>query len=216
MPTHGELVSDVLEIVQEASVTPGRVTKLLNEGLAFVASKVLLPELESKGVIDTVAGSYYANIPTDWNFGRNLYSARTTEGHIRVLPSIAHLLEKQGVDLDILTYGKLKYITTKGAQLVYTYCPSEVTTIFCKFYKKPTKLIAETDIPSCLPEHIQNPLLVNYALMNAYDLKEDGAEGLKVNTGHHKTLFYEALESFDVSVTTGISEPELDRTTTWI
>jgi hypothetical protein len=216
MDTHGELVQEVLDVVQEASVTPGRVTKLLNDGLAFVASKVLLPELESSGTFTTVANSYYADIPVGWNFGRNLYSARSAEHHVRVLPSIAHLLEKPRVDLDTVTLGSLKYITTANNKLVYFYCPSELTTLFCKFYKAPTKLVAESDIPTCIPSHLRKSLLVNFALMNAYDLKEDGAEGLKVNTGHYKNLFYEALESFDVTVKTGISEPELDRTTTWI
>ena len=216
MPTHGELVSDVLEIVQEASVTPGKVTKLLNEGLAYVANKVLLPKLESKGNITTVSNSYYADIPAGWNFGRNLYSARTADGYVRVLPSLAHIIEKPNVDLDVLTFGSLKYITTVNQQIVYSYCPSTPETIFCKFYKAPTPLANERDIPSCLPDHLHKSLLVNYALMNAYELKEDGAEGLKVNTGHYRGLFEAALESFDVTIKTGVSEPELDRTTTWI
>lgn len=216
MSTHGELVDEVLDFLREDSVSAAKVTKLLNEGISFVADKVLLPDLESSGSFLTVPGSYYANIPVEWNFGRNIYSARSESCRIRVLPSLAHLLEKHGTNLDSLITGPVKYLATVGERVVYTCSPLWQETIYCKFYKKPTLLVSENDVPTCIPDHLQKRLLVNYALMNAYDLKEDGLEGLKVNTGHHKNLFIEALDSFDVSVKTGISEPELDRTTTWI
>lgn len=211
-----ELVASVAKFLQEASVSDAEIIAFINEGIKHTATKLLLPELESFGTFNTVPGSTEVAIPVIWNFHRNIYSAETATDDIKVYPSVAHLADKAEVSFNSNTEGPIKFLTTRNAYIVYHGSPSEAETVYCKFYKNPSPLVKGSDIPSYIPEGYQKSVLENYALWKLFALKEDGIEGLKTNTLYHKGLFKEAFEELDFSIKENISEPDVDRETSWI
>lgn len=216
MPKVSELIAEVERTLQESSVQSSEILQLINDCLFNIAERILLPELEAYGTVQTDPGTYMVDIPTAWNYGRGLYSVKTGDGNaVRVFPSLAHLVDKTYVNLDVVSASPIKYITIRGKKLIYYGTPGDVTTLHCKFYQKPTALV-KTDIPTVIPSHLHRPLFVNYALWHLYALKEDGLEGLKTNTNYHKGLYEEAFNLLDITTITGISEPDIERETTWI
>lgn len=217
MATLGHLIGKVREVITDSSVTDQAIQRELNNGLKFVASSVLLPPLESKGSFVSDPLSYTVPIPVIWNFSRNLYYASYSGRKVHVFPSLAHLTRKHDISFDDLHEGGICYLTTVGSDLQYYRSPAVATTVNCRFYKKPTELTLPSHVPSCIEkEEYHELLLVNYVLWHAWSLKEDGMEGLKVNTEYHKNLFSDALQLLDNKTVTGVSTPDLDRTTSWI
>lgn len=217
MATLGYLTGKVREAITDTSITDASIQKALNNGLNFVASSVLLPPLESEGFFVSNPTAYSVSIPASWNFGRNLYYASYAGRKVHVFPSLAHLTRKHGISFDEIHEGSICYLTTVGSTLKYYRTPASAVTVNCKFYAKPAALEDPADEPWCIEkEEYHELLLVNYVLWHAWSLKEDGMEGLKVNTEYHKNLFMDTLQLLDNKTITGVSTPDLDRTTSWI
>ncbi len=213
-----ETLNDViLDIIQDPSITSDTVTSLINQGIRYIASQVLLPELSSEGPVETVVGSCATTVPSAWNFERILFNAEV-EGtqDIQVVQSKEELHRVYPNYETELQSGLVEFALVTGSNLTYYPIPTEITEIFCKFYTKPTPLVSGTDEPVCIPEALQEDLLENFTLWKLYTRIEDGVEGRKVNTVYYKAEFYKALETLEDTIDEGQSRALAHRLNSWI
>lgn len=217
MAYFGEMVTNILETVDDDSVTETKVKNLVNEGILLCASKVRLPEFESTGTFDTVVDAHSVAIPDAWNYHRGLYAAAIPDGDpIEVVSSIG-IVKSHYPEIDAeLIEGAIEFLMIRNSQLLYFPVPIEVKTVYCKFYERPTPLAKSKDVPTYLPDHLQAPLLESYALWKLYAKIEDGNEGTKVNTRYYKNEFKENFEDLDDEIDEGQSSPTPLRETSWI
>lgn len=217
MAYFGEMKANVLETVDDDSVTETKVASLINAGVVFCASKVRLPEFESSGTFDTVTDGHSVDIPVGWNYHRGLYAAAVPSGSpIKVVSSIGIIKDKYPeIDVELLN-GPIEFLMIRAGRLLYFPVPTEAVTVYCKFYEKPTLLTKSKDIPSYLPDHLQETLLESYALWKLYAKIEDGNEGRKTNTLYYKKEFKEAFDELDDDIDEGQSTPTPLRENSWI
>jgi len=217
MAYFGEMKTNVLETVDDDSVTETKVASLINEGVAFCASKVRLPEFESSGTFDTLTDGHSVAIPVGWNYLRGLYAAAIPDGSpIKVVSSIGIIKDKYPeIDAEIIN-APIEFLMIRAGLLLYFPVPAEAVTVYCKFYEKPTPLAKSKDTPTYLPDHLQATLLESYALWKLYAKIEDGNEGRKTNTMYYKKEFKEAFEELDDDIDKGQSSPTPVRENSWI
>ena len=217
MTTLSMLQASVQGTLQDAAYTPTILANHINSGLRRCAYLVLLPDLETTGIVITNPSSSSVEIPGDWNFCRNLYAAHIADNpEIQVLSSMG-LLRMQVPDIDNTVHeGDVNFITTRKTNIIYANSPAEPKTLVCKFYENPTLLVNPTHVPSELPESLQEPLLVNYALWKCFESIEDGIEGAKVNTAYYKNEFSEAINELLEIFTAGQSTPTPNRDSAWV
>lgn len=206
MATLEELQTTITGVLQDNVFSADRTIALINQGIRFCALNVLLPELESSGVVDTVPDINNVVIPAAWSFDRNLYHCSSTdEVEIKVLDSFNRLLEAypnmQNEQLD----APVERVLVLRSSLVYYPRPATATELTCSFYRKPTPLVNDADVPTCLPEGAHEELLENYVLWKCYGELEDGFEGKKINTEYYQNLFNIALDNLDMLIDHGQS-----------
>ncbi len=187
----------------------------INAGIRYVASKVLLPGLESAGQVTTELGVSEVAIPDSWAFSRNLYAASTDAGPIQVASSTALLLSLfPGMDNELQT-GSVQGAAINLINLQYFPVPQEETVITCRFYKKPDNLTNDSDTPDCIPTRMHEELLENFAIWKLFKQLEDGIDGRKINTTDYKKDFYTALDDLDDTINSGQSRATPLRQTNW-
>jgi hypothetical protein len=217
MAYFGDMITNILETVDDDSVTETKVKSLINQGVLLCASKVRLPEFESSGTFDTVTDAHNVEIPVSWNYHRSLYAAAIPNGSpIKVVSAIGIIKDKYPeIDAELIN-DSIEFLMIRNGQLLYFPVPAEITTVYCKFYEQPTPLAKSKDIPSCLPDHLHEPLLESYTLWKLYAKIEDGNEGRKTNTLYYKKEFQEAFQELDDDIDKGQSSPTPLRENTWI
>jgi hypothetical protein len=217
MPNLSDLIVTVRGILQDESFDEDRLITLFNTGIRRCAYLVRLPELESFGSFETDPITTSVVIPEDWDYSRSLYDASTpTKQTISVLSSMGLLRSKEPTIDTQVKIGDIEFITVRKGYIVYTPSPSELTLVTCKFFKNPVPLVEDEDFPTCLPEHLQEPLLVNFALWKCFESIEDGIEGDKVNTVYYKNEFNEAIEELSHMFEEGQSTLDPIRESSWI
>lgn len=215
MPTLEELVLVVQDTLQEEDISTDFIVRRLNEGLEYCARDVRLPNLESYGTFITTLGSYYTDIPADWNYGRSLYSAELdSDTLIEIASSVSQI--KHASIINTVEQGQIEYLTVVGNKLFYYPSPSTQTTVLCRFYKKPETLVSDTDQVVSLPESFASSILENYALWKCYKIIEDEQEGQRVNTRHYRAAFFDDLQLLDDHINEGQSRPAPIRYNSWI
>jgi len=179
----GKLISEVQLLVQDwspdiASSIPGAI----NEALAFVAGEVDLPELKAVTSVLTVVDQAWASMPNT-SAGKLLFVSYGSDTKVEIKPSLTDLLnESPGLDDE----GDVEMVALEGNTLWYRKIPSVATSLLILYYKLPTALSGNSDIPTCLPEHLHRGLLAHGAAKILYENIEDGLdENEKVNTLHH-------------------------------
>jgi len=217
MPTLNELNSRVRLIIQDDSPDIlAAINSYINEGIEVVAANVLLPLLEESAEIDTLATATEIDIPSSWNYDRNLYYAEslTNEKELEVYSSEALFAREYPKFRAEAREGPIEAVTEHASKLVYY--PIAAETLLCKYYKKPTLLVEGTDTPSYIPSHLQYRLLVSYVAGEIFSMIEDGVDGAQVNTQFHMSRFQKALEDLDEYFRAGRSRPEPIRGSDWI
>jgi hypothetical protein len=216
MATLEEIRDNVRLALQDASFTDDQINAKINAGLTDASWYALLSELESSGEFTTDPAANEVAIPTDWNFQRNLYHADAADkSDITVCTQIGILKKRvPNIDTEVET-GDIKYLTSRNGKIVYSPSPAAATVVKCNFYINPTPLVADGDIPFCLPIPLHNDILESYALWKFFAIIEDGIEGYKVNTKYYKTEYYEALERIDDYIDEGQSTSDPVREKQW-
>ncbi len=187
MSTGEQLIERVVKTVQDPSIDTDDILELLNEGLMIIASRVLLPDLETADTVDTVVDEIEVPLPSDYH--RGLYDCQEQDPYnpVVVLNSKRQMLATYGK----LNYtGTVKHVCRVGFDLLYQPMPDEVRTLTISYYRMPTQL-TESETPEGLPVQFHRALF-HYATFQLFDDIEDGMEGQKVNTARHEGKF-EAL-----------------------
>lgn len=195
MSSTGEMIEEVADIVKDDLYDEDSIQALLNGGLLHVASRVLLPELDTTDTITTDVDVNVIALPED--FHRNLYRVDPAPAAMSFRPSIVlvnspgQLKRLMGVAMFESSADVMAVTLSGKANLMYGPRPIAPQDLMVSYYRKPTQLITDDDVPDCIPAE-RHHMLVDYACYRIFAKIEDGIEGQKVNTKYH----YEELEKF--------------------
>lgn len=212
------MIESVQRKVRDASYGPEDILALFNRGINEIAGwkntrpefglhgEILLPNLETVAPLDTAAD--LANIDLPDTYMKNLYMvSQPSKVPILIWSSMQELLRQWEGTL-VNSGPNVEDVTIMGGQLYYQPIPTEVLELYLYFYRKPDVLTLEagsglvpTDIPACLPEDLQEDLLVNYAAMEIYDEIEDGLDGQKMQTQSYAGKYQAALNKLYKAIT---------------
>jgi len=205
MATFSELQSLVSNIILDQSLEaniPDYLNRAVNEiagGLPSTMGSFLsppLPNLFTVGTVETVTDAAFVSMPATYQ--RNLQFATNSDGvEIDIFDSLIEFAQ----DYPLMNAsGSVQAVVEQGGNLYYQRIPTAAATLTLHFYKFPTEMALNTDIPTCIPLHLQIPLLVNHATSKLYELIEDGADGEGANTARYKALFLEALHTLEITI----------------
>lgn len=212
------LLVNVKNALQDTSYSDDFIIEKFNQGLELCAAYTILPDLESSGLVITDPLVTEVDIPVGWNYHSNLYSAHVKDARDIAVVSSVGLLQEDHPEFDDSdpTNGEIETLTTRKDSIVYFPTPSVATEVVCGFYVNPTPLADNGDIPTCIPVALHEELLENFALWKCWNMIEDGIEGIKLNTAHHRKAFNTALMELDDLIDSGQSQPSPKRTSGWI
>ena len=207
MATLEQLRTWIESTVDDDSFEADYIDALINEAIEEIAAQVLLPDLESSDVVTTVVDSAVADLPADYS--RGLYGVSIAEQTRQpVVLSSMKLMQERYPDIEAENVtGDIKYVCTRGTELVYQPVPVEATDVTIRYYMNPTPLASDGDSPSYIPARMHRPLIVSYVYAILFDDIEDGMEGVKANTQRHEQRYEVALAKLAGSIKTGQSRP---------
>lgn len=201
MATRKELIEEIRDIIQDPSYTALQIGRYLNRALREIAGiiPVPLPALEAQGTVSTSTSASMVALPVSattpsvvYGYNRDLYFCYSAaqNDEVRVYPSLEYLAAE---DPSMALAGIVTAVSVAGANLWYVRRPGVADTLTLRYFTDPAALSADSDIPSCLPAHLHEKLLINCVCGYYYSKTEDGIEGQKTNTNHHKAELSEAL-----------------------
>ena len=184
-----QLCDKVLRKIDDGSYSWQEVVDEFNRCLEHIAGKFDLYDLEHTQDVATDAGINRIAMPA--NYMKKLMMCRsiTHNRPIAIKNTVTNLFRAYSV-LD--QSGSVREVAVKGRELYYQRVPGSAETLRLVFYRYPTRLYKREDKPSCLPPHLIEPLLVNYACKEIFSEIEDGIEGSQVNTDRYTKKFVEA------------------------
>lgn len=191
--TLGEITELVLDVVQDDSFEDS-IPSYANSCLNFITQRYELDSLNSSDLVTTDPSSNHVPLPS--NYMKGLYWAQS-EGNLVGTPYYYHdfkrfLRRNPGRQ----ETGSLSDICVVGKDLHYAKrCAADIE---IHFFEKPTYLSGTNDEPLCIPDHLHEPLFVNYIAWKVYDLIEDGIEDPKTNTQHYQRLFISFLPDLEL------------------
>lgn len=191
----------VLEIVQDDSYS-GNVLPFLNRGVNWIAGKLTLASLEASDTVSCLDSQDSVALPS--NYMHSVYHVTDSTGLVgdpRYYYEFNRFLRYHP---DLTTVGFLNDVAIKGNQLYYA--SRSTTDLTVRFFERPTALANGGSSPDFLPEHLQEPLLTNYAAWKIFDLIEDGTEGPKKNATFYRDEFFSFLKDLEM-FTINISGP---------
>lgn len=188
--TSQTLADEVLDKAQDGSFSYDDVLRYFNECLGVLAGEFLFEDLERWEDVYTDPAVNHITLPAD--FMRNLryvHSVTHNRPKIKIHGSVIQLFRWYS-NLD--RAGPVRQVAIKGRQLYYQLVPATAEQLRINYYAYPERMRTRDDKPTCLPEHLADDLLGNYALWKIFDKIEDALEGQKPNTLYYKGLYDEA------------------------
>ena len=181
--TLAELEEGVMEAVQDDSFA-GSVRRFINQGVLWVAGAFKLTTLDASDVVTCTADAGSVALPANYMHG--LYWV--DDGIARIGDPVYYhdFARFQRYHPDLTLTGRLRDVAVKGRMLYYADRDDKELTI--RFFETPQPLVNGSDVPDFLPEHLQEPILVNYAASRIFNLIEDGIEDAKTNTKIYNSL----------------------------
>lgn len=208
-------VSDLIIAVQrkispETSYTDDDILTILNTGLIEVASggdrqhgNALLPPLPDLFTVADVVyveGEDYQAMPA--TFLRNLARVEYGNNVLRRFDSHRVFMSRNR-----LTGGQPDSYCLVGNNLWIGPVPTNDTELKVFFTAKPPELVSDNDEPTCIPAHLQQRLLVNYACKEIFSEIEQGLDGGAPNTMKHDMEYQRALTDLERFLGPGDGEP---------
>jgi hypothetical protein len=200
--TLGEITELVLDVVQDDSFEDS-IPSYANGCLDFITQRYDLDSLNSSDILTLSSLDNKVALPS--NYMKGLYWAESDKNLIGI-PSYYHdfkrFLRRNPGRQEL---GSLCDVCVVGKDLHYAKrCDTDIE---IHFFEKPTYLSGTMDEPVCIPNHLHEPLFVNYIAWKLYDLIEDGIEDPKTNTQHYQKLFFSFLPDLEL-FETQTDEPE--------
>jgi len=184
--TGHSLADKVLRKIQDGSYTWQNVVDEFNGCLKYLSGKYNLPELEH--IEDVQTDPRAGRIPVPSNYQKNLWYCKSTTHNrpVNIEDTVINVYRKYSI-LD--QSGAVRDVAVKGRYLYYQRVPTSAETLRLVYYRYPTILRTRREKPTCLPAHLVEPLLVNYACKEIFSEIEDGLEGKQVNTQRYDGRF---------------------------
>jgi len=207
MATLEDVLTSVQKSLQDDAFTVDELTKLANQCIDYCSTRILLPKLETSGVVTTDPLTYEVALPDSWLFARNLYSCFSADNiaDIKILNSAQGLQDFYPDYKTQLLTGDIHYIFIRGDFITYYPIPKTAIELTCGFYRQPVPLTDDGDVPYALPYGTHEELLENFILWRAWGDLEDGIEGAKTNTLYYQALFMSAFNELDSMIDHGQS-----------
>lgn len=183
------LADEVLDKVQDGSFSYDDVLKYFNDCLVHLAGEFLLSDLERWEDIYTDPTVNNVALPADFFDNLRFAHSITHNRKIQIHGSVIQMFRMYS-NLD--QTGPVYRCAIKGKRLYYQRVPDTAEQIRINYFALPERLKARDDKPTCLPEHLVDALLGNFALWKLFDKIEDALEGQKPNTLYYKKLYDEA------------------------
>ena len=193
---------EVENIIDDASYDAPAINSYINAAIEMAAAKVSMPTLKGIGTVNTVLDSYLVNISEigGIQFDGKLRMAVRSDG----VPLNIH----ENVEKLLLKFPEMSSVNSptdcalEGSNFYYHPVPSTVESITVVFYRRPTILVKDADVPSDFPEHVHRFLFVHGSCWHIFDQIEDGIEGDgKVNTiNHHGHSFDETRKRSGITM----------------
>lgn len=205
MATGGEIAETVLGTVQDDSYDEDSVIKLLNECVAMLSRRLILPSLDAEATVVTVTDAHSVALPA--TFQRNLYHCQDGNdwNAIEVCNSKDQLSRYYDPRL-VKSNTYVKGVAAVRPLLYYAPRPIVATTLTLRFQRKPSIITDTTELDTILPDGFSD-IFENYATWKLFEKIEQGIEGAKVDTGYHMNLFLGLFDELKSSLTEGVSMP---------
>jgi hypothetical protein len=220
MATLSELVSAIDEIVDDAKFTETNIVSRINDALNVIAGGIRmpdgstsppLPDLFTIGSVSTSTTLPYASLPSDYQrkvslvYDSTNYKINPPEGGNYY--SFA-LFMKIVSRMDLDEAGSIYAVAVKGSRIYYQGIPAASTTLGVHYYKKPTTLALNGDVPDCIPDQFQMRLIKHYVIMTIFGEQiESGVTEPATGYSYHKGMFYQAMQDLCDFIGTD-SEPQ--------
>lgn len=142
--------------------------------------------LNSAGNAEWISGGTVVNRPESYslpdNYQHDLIEAFSVvrekslavRSNLRALESIHPDTERRGNDIED--------VAVEANNLYCRPVPDIDDILMCKYYRKPTDLVTNTESPACIPEHLHEMLIVQHLAFLRWPLIEDGEDGKTPNT----------------------------------
>jgi hypothetical protein len=155
-----------------------------------------LPDLFTIGIINTSVTAAFVNMPS--NFHRDLqFVSSSTGSEIDIAESFIEFVETYPL---LNKSGRISEVIEHGRKFYYQGIPTVSEEVTIHYYRKPVVMANDDDTPDGIPDHLQVPLLVNFAAWKAYEHIENGLEGANPDTLKYKNGFLEAMRTFELSL----------------
>lgn len=182
-----------------------------------VLSSTTLRLLTSEGNGDYVSGGVITksdasvDMPSDFchalleafSISQNKFIA--IRSNLRVLSKLSSAYERLNSD-------RIEELALEGNTL---YCMPYGTTddiLLLKYYRKPAVMTDTTETPSCIPDHLQESIIVQYLLSKKWPLIEDDIDGATPNTGRATKLLGEGIAKLlSYYPRPSITQPKIER-----
>jgi hypothetical protein len=202
MPTLGEIYEDNQSlIIKDNAWDVDSIVSIYNQCIRKISGMVLLPYLETMTTIATGATNV---VPIPY-FQKELRTCRSITHNRRIkIYGSATLLFRQFSVID--QPGAVVGVAVTKQSLIYQRIPSDPETLHVHYWKTPPEYF-ESDEPDCIPEHLQEDLLVNFAAWKVFTALEDWTDGQKINALHHKKEFESAVDELVKFIGPNNNEP---------
>ncbi len=176
-----QIRTEIGNIVQDDSFDATTLNGYIDQAILYTGAQVDIPELKGIDTVDTILEQAYTTLSgLTGGFSGKLRRVKNSDGDaITIFSDLALLMDEYPL---MNEEGDVEAVALEGSTLWYQDVPTEVETLTCLYYKNPSLLSLDTEIPSDFPEHLHRQLFVHGSAWIIYDQIEDGIEGEKVNT----------------------------------
>jgi hypothetical protein len=184
-----DLVDKVRAKVQDDSYTVDYILALFNQCLVELAGEFLLPELEDWETLATDPNASTIPLPANYHRQLRFCKSLTHNRRVTVMGSQAQIDRHFVMRYQ---HGRVLAVAPLGRRLYYQRIPQSAEQLQVNFFRYPEPLRSREQKPTCLPPHLVESLLVNYAAAQLFSEIEDGIEGPQVNTTRYEDRYTQA------------------------
>lgn len=200
------LVAAIDGILQDPALTETILVADINRAVSAIAGGIRmpdgstsppLPDLVTYGSVNTSLTLAHVSLPADYQ--RNVFLIVDSTGY-KIAPPMGGNYQSYGLflqqisDLRLTEAGSVYRVAVKGGSLFYQGIPTASAAIGLHYYQKPTVLFADEDVPSCIPEHLQEDLIVSWVCMRRYRTQiEDGQDQQGAGFKIFQAMFFEEM-----------------------
>lgn len=202
------------EIIEEAldAIKPGEdgyddawIIKQLNKFALAIANhrNILLPALDTEATVTLPTSGNSVALPV--NFCRNLYSCEdvTTKLPLSICNSKKAMIEDLGGSLTRYAGRPATCVAAIKPYLLFGPTPAVSQQVLIRYYATPATITSSSTL-SFLPDGFET-MPFHYVCWTAFERIEQGTEGNKADTMHHKNTYLGLLDDLEMSLKESVS-----------